>query len=172
MHVFISGPRHIGKSTLVRRTIGRLTDLFELKPDGFITYSGLNNDLDIYMSSFCEIRKYDDIHRIAKRDLHKVAGIPEVFNTLGVSILHNSLEYADIICMDELGFLEKDAFQFQTAVVECLNGDIPILGVIKEIHVPWYDKIKSHPKVELISVTLENRNTLIDEIVQKLMIYL
>ena len=172
MHIFISGPRNIGKSTLVRRTVGRLTDHFELKPGGFSTYPGLGNDLDIYMSPYCEIRKYNDLHRIAKRNLHKVVGIPEVFNTLGVSILHNSQEYADLICMDELGFLENDALQFQTAVVECLNGNIPILGVIKEVYVPWYDIIKNHPKVELISITLENRNTLIDKIVQKIMVSL
>ena len=93
---------------------------------------------------------------------------PQVFDTLGVSIILRSKTYSDLLCMDELGFFEQEAICFQNAVLQCLEESIPVFGVVKEKPVPWLDAIKNHPAVEIISVSEENRNTVTPSIVKVL----
>lgn len=57
--------------------------------------------------------------------------------------------------------MERDAFVFQQAAMEALDGNVPILGVVKKIIGPgWTDQIRKHPKVQLFTVTEENRDEL------------
>ena len=62
--------------------------------------------------------------------------------------------------MDECGRLERDALAFQRAVLEKLEGDTPVLGVVREGFPGWTKSIASHPNVELITVTEDNRDAL------------
>ena len=54
-----------------------------------------------------------------------------IFEELGVDILRKVRNSADLIIMDELGFMEKDAQQFQQEVIKCFDCEIPVLAVIK-----------------------------------------
>jgi nucleoside-triphosphatase len=89
-----------------------------------------------------------------------------VFDVLGVRILADraAARRAGRIVMDELGFLETGAPRFQAAVMDCLDGDVPILGVIKPDRTPFLDRVRAHKAVHLIEVTLENRAALTDEL--------
>lgn len=167
MHVFLYGQMDIGKSTVIQSVVTNLIEDLNIKLGGFVTYPGIGIDRDIYISSTTEIRKYEITNRVAKRNNHNATGIPEIFNTFGVSILKKS-NYANLLCMDELGFLEKDATLFQNVVLKYIDEDIPILGVVKEAPIPWLNSIKFHPKVELVNITIENRNTIVPIIVEKL----
>ncbi len=166
MHVFLLGPKNIGKSTIIKKVIATLTTEQKIKVGGFSTYPGIGDDMDIYISAFNDTRKYEIKNKVAKRNIYGATGIPDVFNSLGMSILQNSK--SDLICMDELGFLEQDAPLFQNIILKCLGEDIPILGVIKDTPIFWLNSIKYHPNVELIPITLENRNTIVPLIVKKL----
>lgn len=168
MHIFICGPIHIGKSTIVKKVISNLITEFKIKIGGFVTHTGINDDRNIYISPFCGEKKYENSNMIAKRDILVPFSAPQVFDTLGVSLLQDSKKYADLICMDELGFLEKYSFEFQNAVIKRLDENIPVLGIIKDIPVAWYDKIINHPNTEIFRITLENRNTLTPLITDKL----
>ena len=39
--------------------------------------------------------------------------------------------------MDELGFFESEALNFQKQVLKCLASPIPVLGVIKPLSTPF-----------------------------------
>lgn len=67
---------------------------------------------------------------------------------------------ADLILMDECGSLESEALDFQKEIIHTLNGDKPVLGVVKLASKGWTDKIRNHPNVIMITVTKENRNDL------------
>ena len=62
-----------------------------------------------------------------------------------------------LILMDELGFMENEAHVFQQKVLEILDGNIPVLGVIKPQSFPFLDKVRNHPKVKVLDITTENR---------------
>ena len=65
--------------------------------------------------------------------------------------------------MDEVGHLEKRALLFQSAIRDCLDGDIPVLGVLRKDQ-EWHAFIKNHPKVRVITVTEENRGGMADRV--------
>jgi nucleoside-triphosphatase len=86
-----------------------------------------------------------------------------VFNNLGVRILRDARE-SSLIVMDELGFMESEALAFREEVLRLLDGDAPVLGVLKSKHTPFLDQVRVHTAVKIIEVTEKNR----DEIPQML----
>ena len=90
---------------------------------------------------------------------------PEVFDSFGVSILADA-ESCDLILMDEIGKMERKALIFTGRVLELLNGDVPVFGVLrKEGSTPLQEQIRSHSNVRLIEVNKENRDRLVPELV-------
>jgi len=164
MHVILYGPRHIGKSTIVKNVIRQLNLQRSIRLGGFITYAGRGKDLNIYMSPAEGVRKYDVDNCVAKRTSDYAYPFPKIFDTLGVSILEKCKPISDLICMDELGFLEGEAFVFQNAVLRCLDETVPVLGVVKDEPVPWLELIKKHPQAELIAISPKNRDYIVPHI--------
>ena len=96
------------------------------------------------------------------------AAFPEVFDRCGVMILADA-ENCDLILMDEIGKIERKALVFTKRVLELLDGDVPVFGVLrKEGSTPLQEQIRNHPNVQLIEVTEENRDRLATELVQML----
>jgi len=158
MHIFLRGPIQVGKSTALQKAVLQLIKEYKLEPAGFLTHAGLAEDSDLYMSAYGEPLSYDMGHKIAVRKEKQIAGYPSVFESLGVAFLQAARKNSTLLIMDELGFLEKDALSFQQEVFHCLNGNIPVLGVIKERPVAWLEEIRKHPSVLVLDVTMENRS--------------
>jgi nucleoside-triphosphatase THEP1 len=103
---------------------------------------------------------------VAERDTANRALIvhPEVFDEDGVAILRAATESMTrrpkLIIMDELGFMESDARVFQKAVMDTLDGDIPILGVMRRERNPFLNEVSAHEKVETVEVDKANRDEL------------
>lgn len=160
MHIFLQGPRGIGKSTVIRNTLDILTADAPLALGGFFTWNGGMDDPHIYMRP-AAIGREREIYRIASYDAEKggMACDLSVFEKAGVSILGESAGAA-LIIMDELGFLEAGAPEFRRAVLKIIGGSAPVLGVLRIGGIPWHDDIKNDPGVLLAGVTEENRGAL------------
>ena len=104
------------------------------------------------------------------------AGVPEAdaerFDTLGVRYISEAPERARLLVMDECGRLEREALRFQRCVLNALDGDVPILGVVKAKAAAWADGIRRHPKVRLITVNTHNRDRLPAELAEALAGYI
>ena len=158
-HIVLWGQRGVGKSTLARR----LLEDWSGPVRGFVTRSSLP-DADGFRSIY--LHAADDptpmeqtCNRIGRTNRTEHTMWPEVFNGLGVELLR--AEPGSLILMDELGFLEQDAADFRRQVLRCLDGNIPVLAVIKhKTHIPFLQEIRSHPRVQLYQVTEENRDEL------------
>lgn len=81
------------------------------------------------------------------------------FERLGCAALADGAEY-DLILMDELGPTEAKAEKFQKMVLEALDGDVPIIGVLQQAESEFLRKIAAHPKVSVVEVTTANRDAL------------
>jgi len=164
MHIFLTGPRNIGKSTAIHRTLDILMAQGPLKLGGFFTWRGGAADPHVYLSP-AEVGREHEIYRLAAYDA-KSGGLNcdvAVFEQTGVKLLAQSLG-ADLLIMDELGFLESKAPAFRQAVATALLSAAPVLGVLRLGDIPWLSEIKSNPQVILYEVNENNR----DELPQKL----
>ena len=159
MHVFLTGPVQIGKSTLIAATLDAL------QPErlgGFRTVSAkpeADGSRPVYL------------HPAAAQDLlcgaQNRVGIrrPE----LGIASFPDAFEDCDLVLMDEIGRMERHADTYSARIRTLLDGCVPILGVVqKKADTPLAAAIRSHPNVRLIEVSEENRDVLLPEILSAL----
>ena len=148
-HLFLTGAKGVGKSTLIRGLLaeesGPLGGFFTVKHAG-----------GVYLLPAAQERAFTP-ENFLFRCGH--GGDPARFDALGCAALADSAG-CRLLVMDELGPHEAEAKQFQAAVFRTLDGDIPIIGVLQQAESEFLDRIARHPRVTVLTVSEENRNTL------------
>jgi nucleoside-triphosphatase len=187
MHIFLTGEKRAGKSVTIRKFLSQSGKT----ADGFLTYWKEHNDSTrtLYLSPASHIiltnlltpSQSQSQSQIPENDKNFPAYILsvddgrglsfsektlEVFETYGVDILNNSGNN-DLIIMDELGFLETKAPLFREKVMQKIEDNIPILGVIKASKTEFLEAIRYHPKVTVKEVTEDNRNEVLKWLLSK-----
>ena len=163
-HIVLRGARGVGKSSLLRRMISETG----LLPGGFLTEKappdadGVSHTY-IYPADRAERQPSEENCVGACRDGRLLFRRSAVFDTLGTRYLHGS-DGKNVVLMDELGFLETDAPDFQRAVLQALDGDLPVLAAVKDKDIPFLEKVCNHPKVCVYRITEENRERLFWEL--------
>lgn len=158
-HIFLTGEVQVGKSTLLTRL---LRQPFMPVPDGFQTVSVpdlSDGRVSVYLLLMRGARICGAESRVGIR-CGAFACFPDVFDTAGVAALAAAQD-ARLIVMDEIGRMEREASRFSARILQLLDGEVPILGVVqKHADTPLCCAIRSHPAVTLVEVTAENRETL------------
>jgi len=72
-----------------------------------------------------------------------------------------------LVLMDEIGKMECYSPRFQALVARCLDGPIPFLATIALRGDRFIEGLKARPDAELVTVTRENRDRLLGEMVQR-----
>ena len=167
-HIFLTGEVQSGKSTVLDKVL----DSLNLTLGGFRSGSGPDRHETtrwLYLWDAAGQPVYDEEHRVAYITPEKRCPYPDRFDVLGCAALRRAKENGtDLIVMDECGFLERDAAEFQAEVLRTLDSDIPVLGVVRLRSDGWTDAIRNHPRVTLITVTKENRDALPEQIISLL----
>ncbi len=152
-HLFLTGQKGAGKSTLIRGLLaeetGRLGGFFTVRHEG-----------GVYLLPAAKERTFTP-ESLLFRCGH--GGDPARFDDLGCAALADTAG-CRLLVMDELGPHEEAALRFQAAVFRTLDGSIPILGVLQQAQSQFLDRIARHPRVTVLTVTEENRNTLAAEL--------
>ena len=171
MHVFLTGAPGVGKSTILNRAI----DEYHITPGGFRTIGeSVPQGMPSYVSLFPCANKEMSGAKVAYRSGvgWRFEAYPEVFDTVGVAALTDR-GGAELILMDELGFMEREAYLFQNKVLELLDGELPILGVIKERdeerNIPFLDRVREHKNVVIWTVNMINRGQVEEKVKSWLM---
>ncbi|MBQ3461476.1 MAG: NTP transferase domain-containing protein [Solobacterium sp.] len=173
-HIVLQGDKGAGKSTLIRR----LAQEMQCTAGGFLTRAVMSRktgykDIFMYPASF--IFDTDDQGIIA-RENGKLCGItqngvkevyPEVFDTYGTQLIHSASK-KQLIIMDEIGFMEEKAQQFQKAVLSAFDGTVPVLASVKakNISTPFLEEVRSHENVRLIELNETNRDEVYEQLVE------
>lgn len=85
--------------------------------------------------------------------------IPATFDGYGVKLLTDCVKARpDLIVMDELGFFENNAVLFQEKVLEILDSDTPVLGVLKKKETPFLNSIRCRNDVSIFVVNKGSRD--------------
>ena len=166
MHIFLTGEKAIGKSRMVRR----ISSALGLPVSGFLTRfpDGERGKSALYMVPADKPDLTDEAHRVAEPLNGRIVPIPGRFDLLGAELLREARKKpGHLILMDECGRMERDALLFQREILACLDGTDPVLGVLRKDQ-PWHDFIRNHPRVQVITVTEENRNILDGEVLELL----
>ena len=156
--IFLTGISGIGKSTIIKRLIQNKKNI-----SGFKTFCVSEK---IFISKINSKKKY----LIGKKnfDEKKPIGYTKGIENFGVKILEESMKEMrkknSIYIMDELGIIESEAKNFQKKILEILNTDINILGVIKNSENKFLNKIKKDEKIKFINITEKNREEILSEL--------
>ena len=152
-HLFLTGPKNMGKSTLIRGLLaaeeGPLGGFFTVKHEG-----------GIYLLPAAGERAFTP-ENFLFRCGH--GGDPARFDDLGCAALADTAG-CRLLVMDELGPHEAEARQFQAAVFRALDGERPIIGVLQQAESEFLDRIAHHPWVTVLAVSGENRDALAAEL--------
>lgn len=157
-HLFLTGEKGVGKSTLLRRHLAgktvrgggfRTVKAFDVLPGRTTLHilsktTGLSPSSENYLFTCGEPETYS----------------PAAFDRLGVFALQDA-EDADYLVMDELGPHETEAAAFCSRVRELLDGPLPVYGVLQRADSEFLQEIAVREDVRLMEVTRENRNNLL-----------
>ncbi|MBQ0041071.1 MAG: hypothetical protein KBS56_03495 [Clostridiales bacterium] len=162
-HIVIAGKRQVGKSTLVNRL---LTDC-DKPVYGFRTAVGGSLKKG-YRSFFihpasCTERSESEENHIGDGNGVSPIFYTDVFDSYGVSCLEAKSD--GIIVMDELGFMENEAELFKSKVLECLDGDIPVIATAKAgMNTEFLNAVLNHPNADVYYIDEQNRDSLYEEL--------
>ena len=160
MYVFLTGPSGVGKSTALDRALA----LLKTVPGGFRT--GFAPDRQrLCLWPAWKAPDWSEEHTVARMVQGRLTGAPAAFDRLGTAILAESRPWAGLLVLDELGWLEREALDFQRAVRDCLAGTAPVLGVVKpncQRGGTWLEPLVQTPGGTVVTVDVANRDNLPD----------
>jgi len=88
---------------------------------------------------------------------------------VGVRAIREAIGHADIVVIDEVGPMELFSAEFRRAVREALESGKPVLGTIHyRARGPLLNAIREDPSIEVITVTLQNRDRLPEQVASML----
>ena len=169
MHIFLTGEIQVGKSTLIRRALERTSGL---RVTGFRTVTvadvpGAVGSVYIVSPRGGEYRE-DARIKIRWGEGRGAEDFPAAFEGRGLELLADA-ESGGLILMDEIGKTEAAAPRFCARVRELIDGERPILGVVRlEGETPLQEYIRRSPNVRLMTVTEENRDALVPVLAREL----
>ncbi len=163
MHALIVGDRGVGKSTLIRRVLEALDRPvfgFETKKETHLEDPLRGCPIYIYDAGAAHCQRTDNLigyHREAD-----AAAITAAFDRYAPKLMGPVT--ADVVELDEIGFLEARSEAFCRAVMHLLDGNRPVIAAVKNRDIPFLAAVRSHPKARCFYITEENREELFEEV--------
>lgn len=170
-HIFLTGEKQIGKSTLLGKLRKELCQKYHLTETGFETrpYEINGSCRGHYLHGLVPGGAFhNDCPVTIRLGGGRMVFVTETFETSGKEILQRSLKLSRqkpvLLVMDEIGKAERDALGFQRQVLECLDEAPYAVGVLRKGDHRFLKAIARRPDVAVYTVTRENRNTLLETI--------
>lgn len=164
-NIFLTGAPSSGKTTVIKKVIAKLT----LPANGFYTEE---ERIEGKRTGF-KMRTLDGkeaylAHRDIRSDYsirHYGVSLENIESIAVPSILPTANQ---IIILDEIGKMECFSQKFQEAAIKALNSPNLVIGTITLGGTDFIQEIKKRSDIEIIEVTLENRDSLPDIILQRI----
>jgi nucleoside-triphosphatase len=88
----------------------------------------------------------------------------DCLESLGLAALYEAMATKDLVVLDEIGPMELYSDRFKRAITDVLEGPRPLLGTIALKAHPCLDKMKQNERVEVYTLTVDNRNSIADQL--------
>jgi len=167
LNLFVTGRPGVGKTTLILKVLERLgTDAGgfftrEIREGGRrlgFTIADLGGDTGVLahvdQKSLYRVGKYG----VNRRDLERV----------GVPAIERAVEGSSLVVMDEIGRMELCSPAFRSAVEKALDSPRTVFGTIQDRRNQFLDSVRARPDVTVLRVTVENRDALAGQLVERI----
>lgn len=162
---FLTGEKGIGKSTIINAVIDSFTGKF----GGFKTVRKYNDDgrISFHFLNVANDETPNNDNLLFYRSENKNKDdITNKFNNFSTAL--DDFENFDIIIMDEIGPNEENASIFKEKILNVLDSDKLVLGVLQKADSRFLDSIKNRIDTKVYTVTEENRQEIKKEIINLL----
>ena len=165
--ILLTGRPGIGKTTVIRKVVERLGH----RAGGFYTAEISNGG----RRQGFKIITLDGQEGILSHV--SIEGQPRVskygvnlkdLEAIGVTALRQAIAGADCIVVDEIGKMELYSDEFRDAVMDAVEGEKVVLGTVMASRQPWVDALKALPQVTVMEVTQDNREKMVQSVVETL----
>lgn len=157
MNVFLTGNVQVGKSTAIKRFLEKEN----ISPLGFTTHL----DRSTGLLTIKIIGKDGDREIKAAAPIGGSRPVPDIeaFDRAGKMLTYMDTSDCDMLIMDELGFMERDAHVFTDAVPAMLDRGIRTVGVLRnKPDGPFWDMLHERDDTVILTVDEENRDDIPD----------
>lgn len=170
-NILISGYPGVGKTTLINKIIKRLN----CKIGGFYTSEKRENGrrTGFYITNFSGNQMVmADVNSNSPYHVGKYGVNIEAFEKIGIPALKKANEYANLIIIDEIGKMEMFSTEFCIMLEKIFDSPKPVLATIKKIDCKLTAKLKARNDVEIYDLTIDNRDEMVDRILDGLSLIL
>ncbi|PRR77165.1 Nucleoside-triphosphatase THEP1 [Clostridium liquoris] len=156
-NIFLTGEKGIGKTTIINKILSRIN----CEADGYTVKPIIEGTLKhFYITSIKDDAKKALMATgdTTKRKIINIYG--DSLNKFGTELVNNSVNTKDIIILDEIGFIESKCSNFKNSIINALNSNKIVIGVLKEFNGDFINSIKKREDVILFTVSEKNRDEL------------
>ena len=165
-NILVTGRPGVGKTSLVRKVARQVPGA-----GGFYTEelreSGVRAGFDI-VTLDGQREVLSSVHRRLGPRVGKYVVSIEGIDGTAVPSVESAQADGRLVVIDEIGKMELYSDKFKVVTLRALDSDVPVLATIMSRPDPFCDAIKSRADVDLVEVTLENRDGLAIELLSTL----
>ena len=174
-NILITGRPRVGKSTIIKKVVERLCTAGYKSIAGFYTTEIIRdnkrvgfsiNTLDGRIGRLAEVG-FESPYRLGKYGIDMKSFEAIALTSLeGAITPHPALSPKGRggIIIDEIGYMELKSKPFRELVIKALDSPAFVLAAIMRNRFDFVDEIKARNDVEVITVRVDNRDRLTDEI--------
>lgn len=152
----VTGTPGIGKTTLIRQVVSTM----RMRASGFYT-----EDLRAAgaREGFRIVTLDGDFALLASTGHTSGVGVSKYgvnldeLERVGVAALTRALDRGYVMVVDEIGRMQLFSRPFRSTVLDAVRAGHPLLGTVMAGRNPYAERIRTHPNVELLTLTPDNR---------------
>lgn len=166
-NILLTGTPGVGKTTLIRKLLSRVN----VRAGGFFTGEIRERGQRVGFAIQSLSGEEGILAHVALRDGPRVGrykvNVADI-ERVGIRALEDALNEAELIVCDEIGRMEMCCPAFCVLLERCLDAPKPVLGTLQARQHEFLDRIRQRCDVDLVVVTADNRNLLVDELAGRL----
>jgi nucleoside-triphosphatase len=166
-NIILVGRPGVGKTTLVKKLLARLGSRAGGFYTGEIRRDGKRVGFDI-TTTFGESGILAHIDATSPHRVGKYRVNVKDLDGIAVVAVLRALKRCPTVVIDEVAKMELFSEKFRGAVREALDSSKRVVATMQQRKAPFLEEIKRRKDVEEIRVTVENRDSLVQEVLARL----